>query len=92
MDHPDIIEKLDELIAATRAAGVPLRDRWLDAAGIGMLLSYPARYVLERLAPRPDFPKPLREGHPRWKAAEVLEWAERTRDQAAQPRRIRRAA
>lgn len=72
--------RLDEQIAATRAASVPLRDRWLDAAGIGALLSHPARYVLERLAPRPDFPRPLREGHPRWKASEVLEWAERARD------------
>jgi predicted DNA-binding transcriptional regulator AlpA len=75
-----IVAKFDELIAATRAASLPLRDRWLDAAGVGALLSHPMRYVLERLAPRPDFPRPLREGHPRWKASEVLEWAERTRN------------
>lgn len=74
-----ILDKLDELIAATRAAGIPLKDRWLDSAAVGALLSYPPRYVLERLGPRPDFPRPLREGHPRWKASEVLAWAERAR-------------
>lgn len=60
--------------------------KWLDAAGIGTLLSLSSRQVRERLALRPDFPRPLRiagVGHPRWREDEVLEWAERERQRAA---------
>lgn len=60
--------------------------KWLDAAGIGALLSLSSRQVRERLALRPDFPRPLRiagVGHPRWREDEVLEWAERERQRAA---------
>ncbi len=56
--------------------------RWLDAAGIGALLSVSSRQVRERLALRPDFPRPLRiagVGHPRWREDEVQEWAEKER-------------
>lgn len=56
--------------------------KWLTAQGIGVLLSLSARQVRERIALRPDFPKPLRiagVGHPRWREDEVLEWAERER-------------
>ena len=56
--------------------------KWLDAKGVADLLSLGPRQVRERLALRPDFPKPLRiggTGHPRWRSDEVLEWAERAR-------------
>jgi predicted DNA-binding transcriptional regulator AlpA len=79
----EIVQRLDALIAATRAASLPVAVRWLDAEGVGALLSISPRTVLERYAPRPDFPRPMREGHPRWKASEVLEWAERCRDRSA---------
>lgn len=90
-----VARKLDELIAVTRAASVPVKERWLDAAGVAALLSVSAAHVLERIAPRPGFPAALRiggTGHPRWKASEVLEWAERERDSARVRRRGRRAA
>lgn len=70
-------EKLDELILVTRAAS--FSDRYLDAVGVGALLSVEPRYVLERLACRPDFPKPASWGQPRWKASEVMEWADAQR-------------
>lgn len=75
---PEILTKLDELIAATKAASLPLDARWLDAEGVASLLSFKPRYVLENIANRPDFPAPLRldgSGHPRWRASEVIEWA-----------------
>lgn len=78
-----LIAKIEELIAVTRAASIPVRERWLDAEGIAAMLSFKPRYVLENLSCRPDFPKPLRldgTGHPRWKASEVLDWAARQRD------------
>lgn len=77
MGEQDIIAaKLDELIAATRAT----QAVWLDAAGVGARISETRRYVLERLAPLPDFPKPSRPGgfgQPRWKASEIDRWMER---------------
>ncbi len=56
--------------------------RWLDASGVAEMLSVSPRYVRERLALRPDFPRPLRIqriGHPRWREDEVIEWAEKER-------------
>lgn len=60
----------------------PSSTAWLDAAGVGKLLSLSTRVVRERLAARVDFPRPLRidgVGHPRWRRDEVLEWAEKER-------------
>ena len=53
---------------------IPFKLRWLDAKEVGLLLGQEARYVLARLACRPDFPKPCRYGHPRWLASEVMDW------------------
>ena len=70
-----ILAKLDELIAATRAGSIPFRERWGDAHDVGAILGRPARYVVERIACLPSFPKPLPGGHPRWLLGEVQEWA-----------------
>lgn len=75
-------DQISELIAATKAAAIPLPMRWLDAEEVGALLGYSGRQVMERIACRPDFPKALRvdgRGHPRWLASEVSKWAERER-------------
>lgn len=74
----EILAKLDELIAAQRAASVPLDHRWLDADGVASVLGFKTRYVLETLSRRQDFPRPMRvdgSGHPRWLASEIHEWA-----------------
>lgn len=73
-----ILAKMDELIAANRAASVPHEYRWLDADGVASMLCLKPRYVRERLSLRPDFPAPMRidgSGHPRWLASEVQSWA-----------------
>lgn len=73
-----LIAKLDELIAATKAAAIPLESRWLDAEGVAALLSFKPRYVLEHLSCREDFPKPMRvdrTGHPRWRVTDIEDWA-----------------
>jgi len=82
MNDDPITSKLDELIAVMKSASLPFKDRWLDASGVGALLGYSGRHVAERIACKPDFPRPVRldGGHPRWKAAEVLAWAETKRD------------
>lgn len=71
--------QLDQLIAAIKANSIPIDHRWLDADGVGAMLSVGGRTVLERYAPRPDFPKPARVGHPRWLASEITAWMERQR-------------
>lgn len=82
MSDDALIAKFDELIAATRAASLPVRERWLDAEAAAALLSITPSTFVRHYACRPDFPKPLRVGHPRWKAAEVLQWAEDRRKAA----------
>jgi len=79
MTDQKIVEKLDELIAATRAAAIPVRERWLDPESAASLLSMSKRHFLERIAILPGFPRPLRVGHPRWLAEEILAWAEMRR-------------
>ena len=71
---------------------IPLPDVWLDAEGVGRVLGHRKEYVLDRLAPLPDFPRPWRRGHPRWKYSEVMAWAEADRAAAAGRPRKRRAA
>lgn len=80
----NITNKLDELLAVSRSASIPINVRWLDAAGVGAMLGYSARHVAERVACRPDFPRPMRinGGHPRWLAKEVMTWADGQRDAA----------
>lgn len=82
MSEQEIIAaKLDELIAATRAT----QAVYLDAGAVAARLCETRRYVLERLAPLPDFPKPYRPGgfgQPRWKAAEIDKWMEKQRKAA----------
>lgn len=93
LTEPTLIAKLDELIAATRAAAIPGEARLWDAQQIGAYLCVSARHAAERYAIRPDFPRPIclptaggERTTRRWKAAEVIEWAERYREKM--PRRV----
>jgi len=64
---------------------LPLSAIWLDAAGVAEMLGYEPRVVAEKLAPRPDFPRPARignKGRPRWRADEVAAWMEQWRETA----------
>jgi len=76
-----LIAKLDELIAATRSAAIPANMRWLSAESMAAMLDMSPRQFAERLACKPGFPKPAREGHPRWNVAEVHEWMRSRRDE-----------
>ena len=83
-----MLNKLDELIAVTRAGSIPMRDRWGDASMVGALLGQTPRYILEKLAPLPDFPKPLSDSmQPRWLLGEVQEWALEYRRRGSNARR-----
>jgi predicted DNA-binding transcriptional regulator AlpA len=68
---------------------VVANDRWLDAVGVGHVLSYDPRVVRERLSLLDDFPRPLRidgVGFPRWLYSEVMEWAKKQRQKCRQGR------
>lgn len=89
----DVIIKLDQLVSAIKAASIPADSRWLDAEGVGAMLGFAPRYVLESLSRRSDFPKPLRvdgTGHPRWLASEVSAWAEANRERFSPRQRGKR--
>jgi predicted DNA-binding transcriptional regulator AlpA len=79
MADSDIAAALDRI---ARAAAIPISAKWLDAAGVGAILGYNAAQVRDRISTQPGFPVPLRinNGHPRWKASEILEWAEAERE------------
>lgn len=78
------IDLLAAAIAGHLTPAIPLEiDLW-SGTEIAAYLKVGARQVLERYAPLPDFPKAIRlptseggKGQPRWKASEVIAWAER---------------
>jgi predicted DNA-binding transcriptional regulator AlpA len=88
-----IVDALERIEAAARAASIPLALRWLDASGVAAMLGYAPRYVAERLACRVDFPQPMRvdgKGDPRWRAVDIQTWAEAQRERGVR-RSVRRS-
>lgn len=78
LDLESAITKIAEL----QSPQIPITvDLW-DAKHIGAFLKVSARQVTERYACKPDFPKAIRipagssRGHPRWRAREIIKWAE----------------
>jgi len=57
-------------------------DRLWDADSVAEFLSTSRRNFLERIAPKPKFPKPFRlpttgrRGSPRWAPQEIKEWVQ----------------
>ena len=80
-------ELIDQLVQAIQARTIPVEfDLW-DADGVAAYLKVQRRTVLEVIAPRPDFPSAIRiptrgsgPGAPRWKAVDVIEWAQARQD------------
>lgn len=85
----DIVDQLAEAIARRTARRIPLAvDLW-GYAEIADYLKVSAPQVADRYAPLPDFPRAIRlpstgrgRGHPRYKAAEVIKWAEKHQERA----------
>lgn len=74
------------------AERIPFELLALDAEEVGALLGQTRRYVLERLAPLPGFPKPCTPAgfQKRWIAGEILEWRAASRASPPARRRNRR--
>lgn len=80
----DMIDQLAEAIALHMPTPIPLSvDLW-SSKEIAAYLKKSEREVIERVVVVPGFPQAIRlptlrgsKSHPRWKAIEVIEWAER---------------
>jgi predicted DNA-binding transcriptional regulator AlpA len=76
-----IIDRLDALISAMKSSSIPSDRRLWDAETIAAYLGVSVPTVLNRYAPRHDFPAALRlptagsRGTARWNSGEIMEWA-----------------
>ncbi|SDY72677.1 hypothetical protein [Nitrosomonas halophila] len=79
----EIIDRLaNELAQRIQVNTIPIQHDLWDAQTIAQYLKVTPRHVLQRYTPLPDFPQPIRlpsakgNGQPRWKAKEIIGWAE----------------
>lgn len=79
-----IENKLAELIDILKRPQIPLDVALWNPSDVAAYLCCSESQVLERYACRLDFPRAIRlpveskgRGRPKWKACEVIEWAER---------------
>ena len=78
-----ILDRLDALLAAMKSNSIPSDRRLWDADSVAAYLSVSVPTVLNRYAPRHDFPAAIRlptagsRGTPRWNAGDIMEWAAR---------------
>lgn len=82
-----LIDKLEALIAALSRPKIPADRVLWDSTQVGAYLGITGRHFAERIACKPDFPKAIRlaeiKGGLRWKAEEVMDWAESRRERRA---------
>lgn len=65
--------------AIRQVAQIPTDRRLWSLATIAAFLEYEEVYVANEIVKRPDFPRPTKiggTGHPRWKAGDVMAWAD----------------
>ena len=85
--NDQLIDRLDTLIGVLSRPSIP-SDRVLwDAEQAAAYLCASVRNSSERIACKPDFPRAIRlseiKGGLRWKAEEVMDWAESRREKRA---------
>ena len=88
----EMAEQIADAIA--RRPVIPASAQLWDADAVAAYLTVSRRAVLERYAPLPSFPAairiPLADGkiaRPRWKAVEVMAWAERYKERSGRKAR-----
>lgn len=83
-DNAQVLEALERIESAVLASAVPPPFRWLSAAQVAALLGMSVKHLAERVAFRPDFPKPSRPGGPKgerkWRMDEVQRYMEQNRE------------
>jgi predicted DNA-binding transcriptional regulator AlpA len=78
----DIKELVEKTVQELLRAREPNEHTLWTKEDIAEYLRVSPRTAAEIYAPQPTFPRAIRPGggHPRWKALEVIEWAEKSRD------------
>lgn len=81
MNDSAVIEALERIEAAVRERSVPVSYRWIDAPTAAAMIGMSTRHFAERIAYRPDFPKPARIAarERKWRMDEIQAWMERQR-------------
>lgn len=86
----ELIERLAMAIAKHIPRQIPLINRLWSIEQVAHYLGLSATYVHNHFPSAPGFPTPIRvcmkkgvKGHPRFKAVEVIRWAEAHRDSPA---------
>lgn len=78
-DLAPLLDAVDRLTAAV-LTGVPVDKRLWTSDACSQYLGYSRSHFLQKIAPRPDFPRPHQVGDGdkgrRWKAADVIEWVD----------------
>lgn len=103
MSEANLIERIAVAVASHMRPALPVNVALWDAERIAEYLVRSPRVVRERVVTLPGFPKPIRipsvqsgkhagkrdrgKALPRWKAAEVIAWAESYREQPPSPPR-----
>lgn len=87
MTETEILEKLDALIAVLKRPVIPADRVLWDSEQAAAYLGVTPNHLTGRIACKPDFPKAIRlaeiKGGLRWKAEEVMDWAESRREKMA---------
>lgn len=94
MSEREMITALAKEIATYVRPSIPIDvDLW-DAEMIASFLKVSTYQVQTRIAPLAGFPQAIRinNGHPRWKAKEVIEWAYQQTATGNRPGRPRKKA
>lgn len=83
MTDPELIEKLARAVAAHIPAQIPVDIALWDSADCAAFMRISKTHFMQYVAPQPGFPHAIRipksdgkTGQPRWKAKEVIEWAD----------------
>lgn len=77
MSESDLIEVLDRL-----SPRIPVTADLWSTREVAAYLKYTVAQTRDRIVTQPTFPEPIRirtgsgRGQPRWKAIEVMQWAE----------------
>lgn len=90
MTEPDLIDKLARAVAAHLPAQIPVDVALWDSSDCASFMRVSCGHFMQYIAPQPKFPQALRfpkldgkTGQPRWKAKEVIEWADSHQEKRA---------
>jgi predicted DNA-binding transcriptional regulator AlpA len=71
------VERLEKLVESIKGVGIPLQNQLWSVRTIAKYMDMSEHTIRNCITKRPDFPERVSSnGNPRWKASEVIAWAE----------------